>query len=184
MLTSIFVSSFPSLIFLPLHEKHQQTPTQLTESNGLQARGEIRKHFGKYFSKHWLKHWGSGFLCIFEWRKCLWYTLLNDFPFFARVISFSHFNWSCGFANRCQACVELVFCPWCLNAPCAGPGHAPSQASHSLSCGTGMCWGTSPEWHRNQGTCPISKSTPDFFSGFCSVLQGVTSSGCVQDRPD
>lgn len=30
-----------------------------------------------------------------------------------------------------------------LIAACTALGHAPSQASHSLSCGTGMCWGTS-----------------------------------------
>lgn len=108
MLTSTFISSFPSLILLLLCEKHQQT---WMERNGLQARGEIRKHFGKCFSKHWLKHWGSGFLCVLERRKSLWYTLLNDFPFFAHTMSFSHFSRSCGFANRCQACVELIFCP-------------------------------------------------------------------------
>lgn len=69
MITNVVTSSFPSLILLSLCEKHQQTQTtQMTGRSGLQARGEIRKHFGKHFSKHWLKFWGSGFLHVLEWR--------------------------------------------------------------------------------------------------------------------
>lgn len=69
MLTSVVTSSFPSLIILSLCEKHEKAQTnQMMGRRGLQARGEIRKHFGKHFSKHWLKLWGSGFLHILEWR--------------------------------------------------------------------------------------------------------------------
>lgn len=181
MLTSVVTSSFPSLILLSLCEKHQQTQiTQMPGRCGLQARGEIRKHFGKHFSKHWLKLWGSGFLRVLEWR------IHSDaacyiFPISCTHISFSHFRelwrffgahiWSCGFANRYQACAELFFFPWCLHVPRAASAHSPSWALLRLSCDKVMCWGTSPGWHWSQDTCSISKSPSNFilgvFSGYC-----------------
>lgn len=108
------------------------------ERNGLQARGEIREHFGKYFSKPWLKHWGSGFLCILEWRKSPWYwwfpsfCTCHIFPPLKLELWLCKWSWNLALQTGVGHVLRWSFAPsvWMPHVPWSLPGITQPQLWH------------------------------------------------------